>query len=214
MSAPAGNCSSCGAPVQFRWSSAVQTICPFCRSILVRTDVDLKTVGKVAELPPDPSPICLLTEGVYNGKSFQVIGRLIYEYDDGGWNEWHIVFNEGTDGQDRSAWLSDAQLQYAISFLDPDEKIPAVSDAVPGNQLTFRNVNYQVSTVTLARYKGFEGELPFPFYGIDETCFVDLRTPGSQFGTLDYTDNLVFLGEWVAFDDLKFKNLRQFEGWS
>ena len=59
MSQPAANCPSCGAPVQFRWSSAVQTVCPFCHSILVRADLDLKNVGKVADLPPDPSPISL-----------------------------------------------------------------------------------------------------------------------------------------------------------
>ena len=209
MSTPAGNCSSCGAPIQFHWSSAVQTICPFCRSILVRTDVDLKNVGKIGDLPPDPSPICLLTEGVYKNKNFQVTGRLVYEYDDGGWNEWHIVFNDGASG-----WLSDAQLQYAISFLEPNAKVPAEQSALPGATLMFRDVKYQVSTVTLARYKGFEGELPFPFYNINQTRFVDLRSTTAAFGTLDYTDDLVFLGEWVDFDDLKLKNLRQFEGWS
>ena len=112
MSQPVSNCPNCGAPVQFRWSSAVQAVCPFCKSILIRTDVELKNVGQVADLPPDPSPIQLLTEGMYQGKQFQVTGRIIYEYEQGGWNEWHIVFSDGTSG-----WLSDAQLQYAISTL-------------------------------------------------------------------------------------------------
>ena len=96
MSSPAANCPNCGAPVQFRWSSAVQTACPFCHSILVRTDVDLKKVGEVADLPPDPSPIQLVTEGTYQGKSFRSTGRIIYEYEQGGWNEWHIVFSDGS----------------------------------------------------------------------------------------------------------------------
>ena len=43
-------CPSCGAPVKFQWSSAVQTVCPYCRSILVRHDVNLEAVGKVADL--------------------------------------------------------------------------------------------------------------------------------------------------------------------
>ncbi len=72
MSQPTSNCPSCGAPVQFRWSSAAQTVCPFCHSILVRNDLVLENVGKVADLPPDPSPIQLLTEGVYKGKKFEV----------------------------------------------------------------------------------------------------------------------------------------------
>src|SRR5258708_18856364 len=36
-----------------------------------------------------------------------------YEYEQGGWNEWNIVYNDGTYG-----WLSDAQLEYDLSFSD------------------------------------------------------------------------------------------------
>ena len=36
--------------MQFRWSSAVQTVCPFCKSILVRNDLVLENLGKVAEI--------------------------------------------------------------------------------------------------------------------------------------------------------------------
>jgi len=212
MSAPQANCPSCGAAVQFRWSSAVQTVCPFCKSILVRNDLNLRNVGKVADLPPDPSPINLWTEGQYKGKSFQVIGRIIYEYEDGGWNEWHIVFSDGSSG-----WLSDAQLQYAVSFwTNPGRALPQ-SNAVQTNQkFEFGDVEYRVSTMTVANYKGVEGELPFPFYGKKDMLFCDLRTAGRNFGTIDYSDGnpLLFLGEWVEFEELQLKNLRRFEGWS
>ncbi len=212
MSQPQANCPSCGAPIQFRWSSAVQTVCTFCHSILVRTDLDLTAVGKVADLPPDPSPICLFTEGTYRGKSFQVIGRILYAWEGGGWNEWHIVFSDGSSG-----WLSDAQLQYAVSFLvSAPGPLPVEGEVFRGRQYQFNNVTYDVSTTTRASYKGVEGELPFPFYGKSDMLFADLRTPGREFGTLDYSDPkpLLFLGEWVEFEDLHLKNLRQFEGWS
>src|SRR5258708_29388367 len=91
MSERVANCPNCGAPVKFLWSSAVQTTCEFCHSILVRTDVDLKKVGEVADLPPDASPLQIGTEGAYQNKTFVVVGRIIYEYEQGGWNEWHIV---------------------------------------------------------------------------------------------------------------------------
>ncbi len=212
MSQPGANCPSCGAPVQFRWSSAVQTVCPFCRSILVRADLDLKSVGKVADLPPDPSPISLWTEGTYRGKSFQVLGRILYQWENGGWNEWHIVFSDGSSG-----WLSDAQLQYAVSFLvNPGTALPSTNQIFRGAQFTFNQVGYEVATMTRASYKGVEGELPFPFYGKSNMLFADLRTSGRAFGTLDYSDTnpALFLGEWVEFEELQLKNLRQFEGWS
>ena len=112
MSDKTANCPNCGAPVTFLWSSAVQTTCPFCKSILVRRDVDLEKVGVVADLPLDSSPIQIGTEGIFEKKAFVVVGRILYEYDRGGWNEWHLIFNDGTSG-----WLSDAQDEYAISFL-------------------------------------------------------------------------------------------------
>ena len=212
MSQPAGNCPRCGAPVQFRWSSAVQTVCPFCRSILVRDDIALHHVGVAADLPPDPSPICLLTEGAYRGKNFQVLGRILYEWDNGGWNEWHIVFSDGVSG-----WLSDAQLQYAVSFqTEGGGPLPGAADISPGKRLAFGQVEYEVSTLTQARYKGVEGELPFAYHDKTTMAFADLRTSGRAFGTLDFSEQpaLLFLGEWVSFEELRLKNLRQFEGWA
>src|SRR6202030_4423416 len=122
MTQPISNCPNCGAKIVFQWSCSVQTVCTYCKSILVRTDVDLKKVGRVADLPPDSSPIQLNTEGIYDNKAFVVIGRILYEYDQGGSNEWHITMNDG-----RSAWLSDAQNEFAISFAADTTGLPAAS---------------------------------------------------------------------------------------
>ena len=124
MTGPEATCPNCGARVEFRWSSAVQTVCPFCRSILVRQDVDLKKVGTVADLPPSSSPIQLGTAGRYHQKAFEVVGRIVYEWEQGGWNEWHVVFNDSTSG-----WLSDAQAEYAVSFLAADSLARPERDA-------------------------------------------------------------------------------------
>lgn len=211
MSSPQVNCPSCGAPVQFRWSSAVQTVCPFCHSILVRTDLTLENVGKVADLPPDPSPIQLLTSGTYNNKNFDVTGRIIYEYEQGGWNEWHIVFSDGASG-----WLSDAQLQYAISFQVTGVALPPENQVTRGKHFNFLNIDFEVSTMTIATYKGVEGELPFPYYGKSNMLFADLRTQSNDFATLDYSDEsepLLFIGKTVPYEALKLKSVREFEGW-
>jgi hypothetical protein len=210
MSSPAANCPNCGAPVTFLWSSAVQTTCEFCHSILVRTDVDLKKVGVVADLPPDASPIQIATEGVYQNKSFVVVGRIIYEYEQGGWNEWHIVFNDGSSG-----WLSDAQLEYDLSWLaKAPESLPP--NTQKGQAFQWQGKNYQVTSVTKAHYKGVQGELPFEYWDKSDLLFADLRTTTGDFGTIDYSENppLLFLGRAVEFDELHLKNLRDFEGWT
>jgi hypothetical protein len=211
MSVPAANCPNCGAPVTFRWSSAVQTTCEFCHSILVRTDVDLKKVGQVADLPADASPLQIGTEGAYQNKSFVVIGRIIYEYEQGGWNEWHVVYNDGSNG-----WLSDAQLEYDLSWQRAaPSQLPAANQIGRGGKFQWEGKVYEVTSLTRAHYKGVQGELPFQYWDKTDLLFADLRTNGGEFGTIDYSENppLLFLGRAVEFDDLHLKNLRDFEGW-
>jgi hypothetical protein len=213
------NCPNCGAPVAFRWSSAVQTTCEYCHSILIRTDVDLKKVGVVADLPPDSSPIQIGTEGVYRSKNFVVVGRIIYEYKQGGWNEWHVVYNDSSSG-----WLSDAQLEYDLSWLTPPPApLPAASELYLGRPFQFKNRKFEITSITTARYKGVQGELPFEYWNKQDEVFADLRTTDSnletneyEFATIDYSENppLLFLGRSAEFDELHFKNLREFEGWS
>jgi len=211
MSQRSTNCPNCGAPVQFRWSSAVQTVCPYCRSILVRTDLDLTKASEVADLPEDASPIQLGVEGIYRNKAFLVVGRIIYEYELGTWNEWHLVFSDNSSG-----WLSDAQLDYAVTMLsNPGQALPAANAVARGQAFQFHGVPLSVTSLTRARYRGVEGDLPFQYWDKTEVLFADLRGADARFGTIDYSDTppLLFLGEAIEFDDLRMSRLREFEGW-
>ena len=209
MTQPSANCPNCGAKIVFRWSGCVQTVCEYCRSVLIRTDLDLQKIGMVADLPPNSSPIQMGTEGVYGKRSFVVTGRIIYEYDQGNWNEWHFVTNVGASG-----WLSDAQLNYAVTFLAEGQQLPR--ECQVGQQYAWGGEAYFVSTITKAHYRGVEGELPFQYWDKSDVMFVDLMSQSEKFATIDYSDDppLLFLGESVEFEDLQLKNLRSFEGWS
>jgi hypothetical protein len=204
------NCPQCGAPVRFRYAGAVQTVCEYCKSVLVRHDVDLDLVGRQAEVPSDASPVQLGTEGVYRGEAFSVVGRIAYEYDQGGWNEWHIVFSNGSSG-----WLSDAQLEYAVTF-PAKASVPERGELRRGEFFQHENVAYRVTTLTLARYCGVEGDLPFEYWDKNGVWFADMRTSDGRFATIDYSENppLLFTGAAVEFDDLQLRNLREFEGWT
>ncbi len=207
----AANCPACGAPVTFMWSSAVQTACTYCKAILVRHDVDLEKVGEVADLPRDASPIQILTEGAFENRRFMVIGRLAYEWEQGGWNEWHIAFDDG-----RSGWLSDAQAEYAVSFqVATQGSLPSVGEVRRGLAIQWQGQNYIVTHRTEAAYVGFEGELPFRTTDRSRMVFADLSTPDARFGTIDYSEDppLLYMGRQMDFDELKLRNLRLFEGW-
>jgi len=203
-------CPNCGAPIAFRWSSAVQTTCDYCRSILVRHDVRLDRVGVVGDLPPDSSPIQRGTEGRWRDRPFVVVGRIVYEYGRGSWSEWHLRFADGTSG-----WLSDAQLEWAVSALAEADDLPAAAGIRVGQPLLHDGTRYEVTTLTRARYRGVEGELPFEYWGKDEILFADLRTETGRFATIDYSEvpPLLFVGEFVAYDDLRLTGVREFDGW-
>lgn len=206
------NCPNCGAPVEFSWASSVQAVCGYCKSILVRTDVDLKKVGEVSDLPNDASPIQMNTEGKFKNLAFTVAGRILYQYDNGGWNEWHIVFQDGTSG-----WLSDAQLEYMVSSQFKDAgKLPAADQIHVGQQFRWGGLQYEVTSITNAHYRGVEGQLPFEYWDKSDCVFADLRTTTGRFATIDYSDEipLLFIGDAVSFADLKLQNVREFEGWS
>ena len=212
MSQPTAICPNCGASIRFRWSSAIQTTCEYCKSILVRDDVNLTKVGQVADLPPDISPIQIGTEGVYRDTAFQVIGRIIYSHDVGAWNEWHLLFSNGSSG-----WLSDAQAEYAVSFVSvPESPLPGPGEVYRGWELAQQGVKLAVTVLTEASYEGVEGELPFQYWDKTKCSFADLRSNDGRFATIDYTENppLLFLGEFVEFEALRLVNLKEFEGWT
>jgi Domain of unknown function (DUF4178) len=209
MTQPAANCPNCGAKITFHWSGSVQTVCEYCKSILVRTDLDLHKVGQIADLPSNSSPIQIGTEGAYGPHAFVAIGRIIYEYEQGNWNEWHLMMNDGTSG-----WLSDAQDEYAITFAAPGRKLP--KECRIGQEYTWDKQNYTVSTITKAHYRGVEGELPFQYWDKSEVILVDLTSHTGNCATIDYSDDppILYLGKAVEFETLQLKNLRSFGGWS
>lgn len=177
--------------------------------MIVRHDVDVETIGEVSDLPPDSSPIQLGTEGTLDGRAFTVVGRITYEHEAGSWNEWHIVYGDGTSG-----WLSDAQAEYAVtSLVEPTHPLPAANALEVGTPYEWKDRALQVTTLTRARYVGVEGDLPFEYWGRHEVLFADLRAHDTAFATIDYSDTppLLFLGRAVAFDDLALRNVRTFD---
>ena len=184
----------------------------YCKAVLVRRDLDLETIGLQANFPETGSPIQLGTEGKWRDKSFVVVGRLAYRWDRGRWNEWHCRMTDGG-----SAWLSDAQLEYAMSeAVEPDASPPNVDGMRVGDRYMWFGREYEVATLTRASYLGTEGDLPFTSASREASMFVDLQSPDGAFATLDFSDTppTLYVGEYCEFESLQFKNLREFEGWN
>ncbi|MDQ6611729.1 MAG: DUF4178 domain-containing protein, partial [Gemmatimonadota bacterium] len=151
------------------------------------------------------------TEGIWRGHNFVVVGRVTYAWQSGRWNEWHCAMSDGT-----SAWLSDAQLEYAMTAqVEQKENLPAPNGVQVGQHFTWGGVDYQVATITAAIYVGTEGDLPFTTGDKSESWFADLQNSSGALATIDGSENppLLYTGEYVSFDALELKGLREFDGW-
>lgn len=208
---PRVNCPSCGAPVDFKSASSILAVCEYCRSTLVRHDIDVENIGKMAQLKLDGSPLQIGAQGRHRGVSFGVIGRIQLRFDRGVWNEWHLLFDDG-----RTAWLGEAQGTYAVSFLTKiSGDIPAFDQLKAGKKIQLKGHWFEVRNLESARCIAGEGELPFRVGAGYDAPVADLLGDKNLFATLDYSEDnpLVFIGEYIEFDDLHFSGLRQFDGW-
>jgi uncharacterized Zn finger protein (UPF0148 family) len=198
-------CPSCGAPVRFRGASTTVAVCGFCKATLVREGAKLEDIGRQAELLEDHSPLRIGADGRYKGQGFTVVGRIQYRYGAGVWNEWHVIMGNGG-----SAWLSDANRQYTISFLRPPQDVPPFGQLRPGQKLHIENDEYTVMNLEQAEVVAGEGELPFRFESGWKADVADLRGPGNRFATIDYSEDKPFLyvGEKLPFDAFSFSGLR------
>ena len=57
-----------------------------------------------------------------------MVGRIQLRYDDGFWNEWYVLFDEGSGG-----WLSDASGQYVFTLAQgAPSSVPQFEQLKPG----------------------------------------------------------------------------------
>jgi uncharacterized protein DUF4178 len=206
------SCPGCGAAVKFVSAASLLAVCGYCRATLLRRDLDVERIGTMAELVTDATLVQLGAEGVYRSTHFAVVGRIQVRYDEGGWNEWYLVFDDG-----RAGWLGEAAGEYTVSFETPlPERAPAWEALRAGTTLTLAGTAYEVTDVRRARVVGGEGELPFRVEGGYETAAADLRTDGTRFATLDYSERespRFYVGEVVDFSALALRGLRELDGW-
>ncbi|HEX2013340.1 MAG TPA: DUF4178 domain-containing protein, partial [Roseateles sp.] len=205
-------CPNCGGPVEFASAASASTVCSYCRSTLLREGEALRKIGQSAELFEDYSPLRLGAAGRYSGAAFTVIGRLQLGYPEGSWNEWHVLFDAGPDGQ-RSGWLSEDNGAFVLAFDAPLPDRPPAADALSvGGQQLLAGRPWQVASKLETSLLAAEGELPRPPEQNKSFWVVDLRNSQDEVATLDYSDPAApqwSVGRAVTLADLAMSGLRE-----
>jgi hypothetical protein len=205
------NCPSCGGAVKFQSQQSVFAVCVYCRSSLVRHDVDVEAIGKMAELQDDLSPVQIGSSGVFQNKTFSVIGRIRQKWDEGFWNEWCALFTDG-----RTGWLAEAQGFWMVSFETSSVGLPQVRSAFQvGGGVELAGTHFEINDIKDISCAFSEGELPFAAPLGRQSVSIDLIAPKDRFASLDLSAEgvLAYVGAYQEFSDFKFQNTRKIDGW-
>lgn len=179
--------------------------------MLVRHDLDLQSLGKVALLQDEYSPLQVGSEGTYGGKSFVLTGRIRRRWAEGAWNEWYMDF-----GDERESWLAEAQGFYSVSRPEPlPSPVPGIEQLRVGTQWVFDRRHFEVDDRRETTVEGIAGQLPFLLKPGEVTFGVDFSGPDGRFATMEFSGDEVrlYVGEYLELPDLKMKNMRALDGW-
>ncbi len=198
------NCPACGGHVEFQLSTALVTVCEFCRSVVARADKSVEDHGKVADLVETGSRLSRGDSGTFEKKHFDVVGRVQYQHPAGGvWDEWYLQFPS-----DRVKWLAEAQGKLYMTVekkLNPETPLPrfdglnvGASVALPGGK------SLVVTEKGIATTRSAEGDIPWDFRPNAEHRFVDLVGDSGEFATIEYGTESprFFLGREIFLKEL------------
>lgn len=195
------SCPSCGSPVEFKAGSSVAVVCEHCKFVVVRSDRDIRLVGKVADLAQTDSPLYVGLHGNFRGVPFTIVGRQQLDHGQGPWDEWYCAFQDG-----RWGWLAEAQGRYYFTFaVQPPNA--AYEQVVLGHSIQVNNQPFTVAEKGVGTFVAFEGELPVVSQAGDRFGYIDLSGPEGTFGTLDYggsphAPEAAYVGYVVPFREL------------
>ena len=205
-------CPACAAPVEFKLSTSLVTVCEFCRSVVARADKKVADHGKVADLVETNSPIHRGQSGKYNKKRYEVVGRVQYQHPAGGvWNEWYLRFPG-----DRVGWLAEAQGKFYLTFerrFADEAELPSFESLTVGHRFAMpTGSGFVVAEKGIASARSADGDIPWAFRQYADHRFADLHGDGGEFATFEYNGDRPrgFFGREVSLPELNLES----DGWA
>ncbi|MBC7661978.1 MAG: DUF4178 domain-containing protein [Chitinophagaceae bacterium] len=189
--------------------------CLFCKNTLL-FDKDWKVFGKVAELPPEITPLQVGTNGTFLNEVLTIIGRRRMRWTDGYWTEWYASFSKG-----KGAWIAEAQGLWMIAYPVETEMSRGEFEALTvASSVKAAGKQFAVNDIKIAKCLGSEGELPVISSPNEELKSIDASNTNGDFLSLESGQDehgksrvSAYVGRYVAFGDFHFKNLRHLDGW-
>jgi hypothetical protein len=203
MAVATGPCPNCGSSIEFRAGSSLSLVCKYCKHVVVRTDRDMKNLGRVADVAFSDAALAPGDRGTFRGRSFSIEGRLVLQHPAGGtWEEYYAVF----DGRN-NAWISEAQGFWQV-VTAANIPAPPLQSLQPQMQVPLgQHGIFVVGERNEGTFLSGEGELPFAAAPGTKRLFVDLSAAGGGWASIDYGDGTaapqVYVGVQTSFAEFQ-----------
>lgn len=204
-------CPACGSPINFKSRFSVLTVCDYCQSVIAREQKQLTAQGKASVLADDFSVIQLGTRGRYQNSPFEIIGLIKATWEDGFWNEWHALEENGQSG-----WLLEAMGEYSYVRALPEPAPPIEpTQCRVGDSITLAQKTFRVMDIKAFECSAFYGELPFHIENGAQGLSIDLKSQDNHCAYIVQQDKNItyYLGQFHDIDSLKLTHLKDIEGW-
>lgn len=181
------HCPTCGAPLRIRNRFVKAVTCEFCQNVALYDGVRLDPTGRTASLAKLNSPLYLDATGTLGKHTFRVLGRLVYEYSGGMWQEWFLDI-----GGEKRAWLIEDEGAFSLMQKRPLAEAPPFESVSVGDLLQLADRDVRVDEVNEATIVSAEGQFGTQILPGETIAYIDGASGDEEVG-LEYGEREVEL---------------------
>ncbi len=203
MSLPSIQCPSCGAQLELQYRHSRMVVCNYCGQTSYINAGMANPAGQKILLADYGSILSVGKRGKLKGKSFGVLGRLRFNYEDGFWDEWLIWF-DGSEYTDY--WLQEDEGEFVLFSKKPlTGTAPVFENVKVGTSILVNGFTMFVTEKNSASINGGEGELPFQVIPGEKADYIDGISDGKPISIEYLPDEVEFnTGEPINLSDFQW----------
>ena len=194
-------CPNCGAPIKLK--SALRSkvvICEYCNAeISLEGDIGIKVGERTRHEYPTRLAVKLGQIASFEGKRFELVGRIVYEFDDDEdidyWEEFLFLADDG-----EYIWL-ECDCDGFTKYREFRPKRPINPRTLsPGQSIELDDKTGTVKEIGPAKIAFFEGELTWKVKLDSSVMYVDIEFSTGETGSIEYTDKELefFIGRSIS----------------
>ena len=192
-------CPGCSAPLNVKHRFVKMVTCDFCGLVSLVRETGLDPTGRKAKLAQPASLLYVDATGTLQGRRFQVMGRLRYQYESGFWDEWFLTFED-----DQPGWLVEDEGEYSFYVKETlTSPVPPFESVSAGSNVTIAGRQVFVVERGKATIAGGEGQLAFTIVPGEGVKYLD-GTSGDELVSVEYAEDEIELsiGRTIAHNEL------------